>query len=140
MSQSKVMGIDHGKKRVGLALSDPGCRHAFPLEAVGAKDRFKLLSRLQELVTEHGVGEVVVGLPLTMMGEVGPQAQKVQEFAERLRRKLGDAVSVELWDERLSSAQADRGRGGAADVKDGTRDMMAAVVILQSFLDRKANR
>ena len=75
-----------------------------------------------------------------MMGEVGPQAQKAQEFAERLRRKLGEGVSVELWDERLSSAQADRGRGAAVDSKDGTRDMMAAVVILQSFLDRKANR
>lgn len=135
----KIMGVDHGKKRVGLAISDPGLVHAFPLEAVAAKDRHKLLTRVAELVEEHDVVEVVVGLPLTMLGECGPQAKKVQEFAERLRRKLVD-VAVETWDERLSSAQADRGRGEGRDIKDGTRDMMAAVVILQSYLDRKANR
>lgn len=85
------------------------------------------------------MNEVVLGLPLSMSGERGPQALKVEEFAERLRRKLGSEVAVHLWDERLSSAQADRGRSavGAKDPKDGTRDMMAAVVILQSFLDRK---
>ena len=95
-----------------------------------------MLSRIQALVEEHGVNEVVVGLPLTMMGEVGPQARKVQEFVERLERKLGEAVKVVAWDERLSSTQADRGRGGAK-AEEGMRDMMAAVVILQSYLNRK---
>ena len=132
---SKVLGIDHGKKRIGLALSDAGRTHAFPLEVVPGKDRHKLLTRLKEVVEENGVDEVVVGLPLTMTGDVGPQAQKVQSFVERLQRKLGESVLVATWDERLSSQQADRGRGGA-DAKDGTRDMMAAVVILQSYLDR----
>lgn len=135
----RVLAIDHGKKRIGVALSDPGRSHAFPLEAVDGKDRFKMLSRLVVLVEENEVGEVVVGLPLTMAGEIGPQARKVEDFAERLRRKLGPDVAVVMWDERLSSAQADRGRVGGSKpaTKDGTRDMMAAVVILQSYLDRK---
>ena len=136
---SRVMGVDFGKKRVGLALSDDRRVHAFPLEVVGGKDRYKLHSRLVELVSEHMVASVVVGLPLTMAGEIGSQARKTEEFARRLQLKLGDGVVVELWDERLSSTQADRGRprGARGERPEGTRDMMAAVVILQSFLDRK---
>jgi putative pre-16S rRNA nuclease len=135
----KILGLDHGKKRVGVAVSDVAQIHAFPLEVVPGQDRHKLLSRLAAIVEDQGVGIVVVGLPLTMLGEIGPQAEKVKEFVARLRHKLGDKVAVEMWDERLSSAQADRGRGCATrrQLKDGTRDMMAAVVILQSFLDRK---
>jgi len=97
------------------------------------------MSRLSEIVVENEVDIVVVGLPLTMLGEVGHQAEKVTDFARRLQHVLGESVAVELWDERLSSAQADRGRdrGSRRVVKDGMRDMMAAVVILQSFLDRK---
>jgi putative Holliday junction resolvase len=134
----KVLGVDHGKKRVGVALSDANRVHAFPLEAIPGKDRHRLLTRLQELVCEHEVSEVVVGFPLTMSGEVGPQARKVGDFVERLGRKLGDGVQIFTWDERLSSAQADRGRGQSkASSKEGMRDMMAAVVILQSYLDRK---
>ena len=132
----KVVGIDHGSKRVGVAVSDLAGLHAFPLEAVPGKDRHKLLTRLVEIVEEYQVSTVVVGLPLTMMGEVGPQARKAKQFAERLRRKFGGRVEVELWDERLSSVQADRGRGGKA-AEPGARDMMAEVVILQSYLDRK---
>lgn len=135
----KTLGLDHGAKRVGVAISDAQRVHAFPLEAIPGQDRHKLLTRVVDLVKEHEVSTVVVGLPLTMMGEKGPQARKAEEFAERLRRKLDSLAVVEMWDERLSSAQADRGRLGAkgSSERDGTRDMMAAVVILQSFLDRK---
>lgn len=135
----RVLGIDHGKKRIGLAISDPTRVHAFPLEAVPGKDRHILFSRLLELIEQNQVTSVVVGLPLTMQGEVGPQATKAKDFADRLSVKLGPSIPVDLWDERLSSAQADRGRLGASKEasRDGTRDMMAAVVILQSYLDRK---
>lgn len=137
----KIIGIDHGRKRVGLAISDPMLVHALPLEAFPGVDRHKLLSRLLELVGEHEVGEVVVGMPLTMSGDVGPQARKVEDFIERLQRKLGDSVKVVPWDERLSSVQADRGRGGSkSGAKEGMRDIMAAVVILQSYLDGRSNR
>lgn len=135
----KVLALDHGSKRIGVAVSDAQRIHAFPLEVVQGQDRHKVMTRISELVKENEVSVVVVGLPLTMLGERGPQAVKVEEFAERLRRKLEPNATVELWDERLSSAQADRGRVGAKGkpTRDGTRDMMAAVVILQSFLDRK---
>ncbi len=96
----KTMGLDHGAKRVGVAVSD-ACRvHAFPLEVIPGHDRHALLTRLVDLVKEHEVTTVVVGLPLTMMGERGPQAMKVEEFAERLRRKLESFAEVELWEER----------------------------------------
>lgn len=133
----KILAVDHGSKRVGVAVSSVDQVHAFPLEAIPGKDRHRLLTRLAEIVVEHDISSVVVGLPLTMGGEMGPQAQKVQAFVERLRHKLGESVSVVTWDERLSSALADRGRAGIACPRDGTRDMMAAVVILQGYLDRK---
>lgn len=133
----KILAIDHGKKRVGVAVSDPTRTHAFPVETVDGGDRHRLIARLQELVEEHQVVEIVVGLPLTMKGEVGHQASKVEKFADRLRHRFGEAVEVTLWDERLSSAQADRGRSGSKKEPPGMRDMMAAVIILQSYLDRK---
>ena len=136
---SKVLGVDHGRKRIGVAVSDLGRKVALPLEVVDGRDRFKILNRFKALVEEHDVSEVVLGHPLNMMGQSGQQAEKVEAFAERLKHKLGSEVSVVLWDERLSSVQADRGRlGKKSDASAGTRDIMAAVVILQSYLDSRS--
>ncbi len=136
-----MLGVDHGKKRVGVSLSDQSLRIALPLEVLPGKDRFVLLNRCADLVAQHGVTCVVVGHPLTLMGEVGAQARSAEEFAQRLRHRLGEKVDVLLWDERLTSKEVDRARpsGKSKASKDGTRDLMAAVLILQSFLDRKAN-
>jgi putative Holliday junction resolvase len=131
----RALGIDHGKKRVGVAVAAEGGRLALPLEVVPGKDRHQLLSRLQELVAAHQIQTVVVGHPLTMQGDSGQQARQAEDFAHRLQHKLGDAVNVLLWDERLTSVQVDRARPGAASSKDGTRDLMAAVLILQTYLD-----
>lgn len=136
---SRLLGVDHGSKRIGVAISDAGCKIALPQEVIDGKDRFKILKRFQELVDEYQICEIVLGHPLNMMGESGQQAEKVEGFAERLRHKLGSQVTVTLWDERLSSIQADRGRLGKKQSSvAGTRDMMAAVVILQSYLDSRA--
>ena len=136
-----ILGVDHGKKRVGISLSDKSLRVALPLEVLPGKDRHVLLSRCAELVHDHGVTCVVVGHPLTLLGEAGAQARSAEEFAQRLRHKFADEVQVLLWDERLTSKEVDRARpsGKGKPSKDGTRDLMAAVLILQSFLDRKAN-
>ena len=135
----KTLGIDHGKKRVGLALSDESAKLALPLEVVPGKDRHQLLTRISELASLHQVERVVVGHPLTLLGESGLQARQAEEFAERLRHKLD--VEVVLWDERMTSIQVDRARpDGAKPAKDGTRDLMAAVLILQTFLDAQAHR
>lgn len=131
----KALGIDHGKKRVGVAVSQG--RIALPLEAVPGKDRHRLLTRLVELSQEHQADTVVVGHPLTLAGESGPQARQAEDFAQRLRHKLGESVLVVLWDERMTSIQVDRARPDGKASKDGTRDMMAAVLILQTYLDSR---
>lgn len=133
----KTLGIDHGKKRVGVAVSQG--RVALPLEALPGKDRHQLLTRIVELVQEHQARTIVVGHPLTLAGESGPQARQAEEFAQRLRHKLGDQVPVLLWDERLTSVQVDRARPDGKARNDGTRDMMAAVLILQTFLDSRGD-
>lgn len=132
----KILGIDHGKKRVGVSISDPSGALALPLEVVPGKDRHVLLTRLAELAHEHGAVAIVVGHPLTLLGESGPQALQTEEFAQRLRHKL--ALDVILWDERMTSIQVDRARPDRSKkAKDGTRDLMAAVLILQSYLDSR---
>lgn len=137
----KTIAIDHGKKRVGVALSDAEGKLALPLEVIPGKDRHRLLVRVQELAAEHGVGTVVVGHPLTLQGESGPQARQAEDFADRLRHKFGETVEVLLWDERMTSIQVDRARpDGVKGRPDGTRDMMAAVLILQTYLDSLRSR
>lgn len=131
----RALGIDHGKKRVGVSVSEGDSRLARPLEVVSGKDRHKLLTRIVELALQFQAEVVVVGHPLSLSGESGPQARQAEQFAERLASKL-DGIPVRLWDERLSSAQVDRFREGRQSKADGTRDMLAAVIILQSFLDR----
>lgn len=134
----KVLGVDHGKKRVGVSISDDSGRLALPLEVVPGKDRHVLLTRIAELVAAHDVGCVVVGHPLTLQGDSGPQARQAEDFAQRLRHRLESEVV--LWDERMTSIQVDRARpDGSKGVKDGTRDLMAAVLILQTYLDAKAH-
>jgi putative Holliday junction resolvase len=134
----KILGIDHGKKRVGVALCDHNKRLALPLEVISGKDRHKLVTRVSELVAANQVETVVVGHPLTLQGESGPQARQAEDFAQRLRHKFGDTITVLLWDERLTSVQVDRARPDGTRAKaDGTRDMMAAVLILQTFLDSR---
>lgn len=132
----KTLGIDHGKKRVGVSISDQAAKLALPLEVVPGKDRHALLTRIVELVSEHSVARIVVGHPLTLQGESGPQARQAEDFAQRLRHKL--ELEVVLWDERMTSIQVDRARpDGSKGSKDGTRDLMAAVLILQTYLDSK---
>ncbi len=133
----RCLGIDHGAKRVGLAISCPEGRVAVGLAVLDGRDRHRLLTQLGDIVEREQVQVVVVGLPLSLSGSVGPQAEKVERFAERLRYKFGEEVRVELWDERLTSKQVDRTVLGAKGKgADGSRDIGAATVLLQSFLDR----
>jgi putative Holliday junction resolvase len=134
------MGIDHGKKRVGVAISDDTGRLALPLEVVPGKDRHRLLSRIVELAAVHQVATIVVGHPLSLQGDSGPQARQVEDFAQRLGHKVGESIQVILWDERLTSRQVDLARPRKADRSEGARDLMAAVLILQTFLDGRETR
>ena len=140
----RVLGVDHGTRRTGLALSDPGGSIAQPLEVVAGKEMVSI-QRIVEIVTERQVEEVVVGLPVNMDGTLGPQARSVEAFVERLAERL--EVPIATWDERLTSLQADqalappdprrRGRRPRLSRSDRheKRDKIAACLMLQSYLD-----
>ncbi|MEA2443948.1 MAG: putative pre6S rRNA nuclease [Thermoleophilales bacterium] len=123
---SRVLALDYGVARCGVALSDPSGTLATPLPVVERPATRKGLARLAGLVADREVERVVVGLPLTLSGAEGGQAAETREFAERLERRV--QVPVEFYDERLTTRQAERS-GGAAD-----EDSRAAAHLLEAFL------
>lgn len=123
---ARVLALDYGEARCGCALSDPTGTLATPLPAVERPGTRSGLSALARLVREHGAERVVVGLPLTLAGEEGHQAARSRAFAERLSRLV--PVPVELYDERLTTRQAER-TGGAGDP-----DSRAAAHLLDGYL------
>ncbi|MBI4353409.1 MAG: Holliday junction resolvase RuvX [Candidatus Omnitrophica bacterium] len=137
----RILGIDFGEKRIGLALSDPLGFTAQGIETIPHEGIGFLLERLLRISKEHGVGEAVIGLPVNMNGSVGPKAKEVLEFASQLEKTLG--VPVSTWDERLTSRQVERlmdEEGFSSAKKRKRTDRLAAVLILQSYLDSQRNR
>lgn len=138
-SPGRVLAIDFGSRRMGLAVSDPLGITAQGIETLQRKNKRSDLAHLLRIVGEYEVREIVLGLPLKLSGEHGPQSAKVIEFAEELRQKL--RLPVHLWDERLTSAQANRVlREAELSIQKRAQavDRMAAVLILQSFLEARA--
>lgn len=136
-ARRRAMGLDVGSRRIGVALSDTLRTIAQPFGVVDGGDRQRACGELAALVNEHEVGLVVVGLPLQMNGREGPQARLVRRFVELLRAVLEPEVEIELWDERLTSRQAERAlqEGGVRSRKARTVvDQIAASIILGSFL------
>ena len=134
----RVLALDIGERRVGVAMSDPAATVASPLVVLDA-DHVATTDAVPALVEEHEVGLVVVGLPLTMRGEEGPQAVRVREIAEGLGSRL--AVPLVFYDERLSSAEARRAMrstGMTSKRARGSIDKIAAAIFLQSYLDSGA--
>ena len=132
----RIMALDVGGRRIGVALSDTMRVIASPLTTLRAEPRARALAELAKLVRDYEVAEVVVGLPLTLSGEVGPQAKLVQLFAEELERTI--AVPVRLFDERLTTVAAERmmlDLGMKPDQRKARIDEVAASIILQDFLD-----
>lgn len=124
---------------MGLAVSDALGITAQGLETLQRKNRRSDFARLERVIRENQVREIVLGYPLRMSGQEGTQSQKVAEFAEELRRKFG--LPVHLWDERLTSAEANR-LLREADLSIQKRaqavDRMAATLILQSFMQARS--
>jgi len=136
---SRAVGIDLGEARIGLAASDPGGSIALPLETLDRVGPRQDVERVARRVRELEASVVVVGLPKLMSGEEGSQALLVREFAERLARLLRD-VPVELWDERLTTAEAERTMiSGGVDRRRRRKfvDPIAAALILQGYLDAR---
>lgn len=136
---ARILGLDVGSKRIGLALSDPLGITAQGLETLHRKNKRSDFSQLEQLIREHRVAEIVIGLPLRMTGGEGIQAEKMQAFAEEVRRRF--RLPVHLWDERLTSAQANRLlRETDMSIKRRGEvvDQMSAVLILQSWMDARS--
>ncbi len=134
------MALDIGDRTIGVACSDEGLILASPVETIQRRGKKADSIRVDTLAKERGVSRVIAGLPLTLRGDAGPQSVKVKEFVETLRRRL--KVPVEMWDERLTTREAERILV-AADMSRRRRkqviDQMAAVLILQTFLDARAH-
>lgn len=135
------MALDIGDRTIGVACSDEGLILASPVETIARRGPKADSIRVETLVRERGVSRVIAGLPLTLRGEAGPQSAKVADFVEVLKRRL--KVPVEMWDERLTTREAERTLI-ANDMSRARRkeiiDQMAAVLILQTYLDARAHR
>jgi putative pre-16S rRNA nuclease len=135
----RILAIDYGSRRMGLAVSDPLGITAQGLETLQRKNKRSDFARLERVLREYQVREIVLGNPLRMSGEEGRQSQKVAEFAEELRKKFD--VPVHLWDERLTSAEANRLlREAELSIEKRAQavDRMAAILILQSWMQSRA--
>jgi putative Holliday junction resolvase len=136
---ARVLGVDLGARRVGLALSDPSGTVANPYEVLlRSGDRGTDHLAIVEAAREAGAERIVVGLPLSLSGADGPAARAVREEVEALREVAGGGLPVELHDERLSTVTAERALVSAKMRRDARRrvvDKVAAAVMLQSYLD-----
>jgi putative Holliday junction resolvase len=143
---SRILAFDVGDRRIGLALSDALGYTAQPLFTLHRKNRREDLKAIARVLRKHAVTEAVVGNPLYMSGDLSPQAAKAQAFAQELRTEFG--LTVHLWDERLTTTQAHRhldeaghARGPNANGvgRKSIIDQVAAVLILQAFLEARQN-
>jgi putative Holliday junction resolvase len=136
----RILGIDFGEKRIGIAISDPLGLTAQGVAVIGKSETFEEdIKELNKIIKKcGGVDEILVGLPKTLAGEIGIQAQKVLEFVEAL--KAAFKIPINTWDERLTTVQAERTlkeAGLSAKKRRKVVDKSAAAYILQSYLDCK---
>ncbi len=140
----RIMGLDFGSKTVGVAISDPLLITAQGIEIIRRKDENKLrqtLARIEELITEYEVEEIVLGLPKNMNDTIGVRAELSLEFKEKLERRTG--LPVHMWDERLTTVAADKTMMEAGIRREHRKeyvDKIAATFILQGYLDYLANK
>lgn len=132
----RVLAIDHGTKRMGVAASDELGILAQPLEFIPADPFDKFLARLKEILGDREIEQILVGMPRNMDGSYGPQALKVQDFVAVLKKSV--LQPIKTWDERLTTVQAAgalRASGKKAKQQKGKVDAAAAAVLLQGYLD-----
>lgn len=135
----RILGIDLGEARIGLALSDELGMLAHPLETIHTKEHADPLERIAQIVSREKIETIVLGMPRNMNGTYGPASEKVKGFAERLKTKTNCAVK--LWDERMTTVAAQRSlHESGRNVKQGRAviDQVAAQLILQGWLDSQA--
>ena len=139
----RIMGLDFGSKTVGVAISDALLITAQGIEIIRRKEENKLrqtLARIEELIIQYEVDEIVLGLPKNMNATEGERVALTMEFKEKLERRTG--LPVYTWDERLTTVAADRAMMEAGIRRENRKDyvdMIAATLILQGYLDRRNN-
>jgi putative Holliday junction resolvase len=135
----RILGLDVGSRRIGIAVSDPLGITAQGLETLHRRNKRFDFGSLQRVIQEYDVREIVVGLPLRMSGAEGIQSDKMQAFAEELRKRF--QLPVHLWDERLTSAEANRllrETELSIEKRGKAVDRMAAILILQGWMEHRA--
>ena len=149
--QGAILAVDYGRARMGLAIADAESRMAQPLSTMERINRNEDMRRLRELVRQHGVKQIIVGLPLRLDGTHGEMEEEAERFAQRVRKQIG--VPVEMVDERLTTWEAERlleetqgrfihdekrtaGRKPKKAQAKMTVDAVAAAVILKEYLER----
>ena len=136
----RIMGLDFGSKTVGVAISDPLLITAQGIEIIRRKEENKLrqtLARIEELIVEYEVTEIVLGFPKNMNDTLGERAKLSLEFKDKLERRTG--LCVVMWDERLTTVAADRAMMEAGIRREHV-DKIAAIFILQGYLDYRAGK
>lgn len=137
----RVLGLDVGSRRIGIAVSDPLGITAQGLETLERKNKRHDFEHLERVIREYEVREIVVGLPLRMSGAEGTQSEKMRAYAEDLKKRFG--LPVHLWDERLTSAEANRFLREtelSIEKRGKAVDRMAAVLILQGWMESRRQR
>ena len=140
MLDGRIMGLDVGDTTIGVAVSDLMGLTAQGVKTIKRVGKKKDIEALKEIIKERQVNKIVSGLPKNMNGTLGPQGEKVIKFCELLEEETG--IKIEYWDERLSTVAAERTliQGNVRrENRKGVIDMVAAVIILQGYLDRQRN-
>ncbi len=136
----RILGIDYGDSRIGVAVSDPMGWTAQGLETVKSKESLKkAIARILEIIKQYDIKDIVIGYPLNMNGTAGPRTEKTEAFIKKLLEL--DDFNIVKWDERLTTVSAHRTMnelGVKASNKKNIVDTMSAVLILQGYLDRKS--
>jgi putative Holliday junction resolvase len=138
IEHTRIMGLDIGDKRIGVALSDPLCIMAGALAVIERTTDKAAVKQIVDLACENEVECIVVGMPRSLDGSLGKQAQAVQSFIDLLKKRTD--IAVVTWDERLSTVAAERTlleMGMKRDKRKKHRDSLAAAFILQGYLDRR---
>ncbi|MBI2934285.1 MAG: Holliday junction resolvase RuvX [Chloroflexi bacterium] len=133
----RFLGLDVGEKRIGVAISSPGGVLALPLTTITFSRIPEAIKAIQEIVQREDIGKVILGLPRSLSGELGPQAARVEEFARALGQTL--SIPIEFQDERFSTFSVDRMMREAGTKREKRKERMdaeAAAYILQGYLDR----
>lgn len=135
----RILGLDVGERRIGIAVADERVRVALPVTVVERSDLPVDLDGIARLVQEQEAEAVVIGLPISLNGTLGPQAQAVKAFGQELAARL--SLPIEYWDERLSTVEAERrlaSAGRRGPKARARRDAAAAAIVLQGYLDSQA--